>query len=134
MNLESGEIRNGTYFWQWVREMPDGAKRKWRIFLGGLALFWLAGAFYAPTAVDGIARLTGLARLLMSLATGGFAFLWGGLKGLGLIVETIQEPNMLCFVLALTLPGAIFGFIYILDQPPNPIFNMQSLRAQKPQT
>ncbi len=75
----------------------------------------------------GITRLTGLARLLMAVGMGGFGFLWGGLKGLGLIQETAQEPNLFWVVLALALPGAVFGFIYILDQAPNPLFNMQKM-------
>jgi len=127
MNLEMGEIKNGTYFKQWWQEMAPRAKKRWRIALGLFALFWLAGAVYAPTAVAGIARLEGLARPLMSLGMGGFGFLWGGLKGLGLIEETAQEPSLFWIVLALALPGAIFGFIYILDQAPNPLFNMQKM-------
>jgi type IV secretion system protein VirD4 len=127
MNLEMGEIKNGTYFKQWWQEMAPRAKKRWRITLGLFALFWLAGAVYTPTAVAGIARLEGLARPLMSLGMGGFGFLWGGLKGLGLIEETAQEPSLFWIVLALALPGAIFGFIYILDQAPNPIFNMQKM-------
>lgn len=127
MNLEMGEIKNGTYFKQWWQEMPPAPKKRWRVFLLGFSLFWLAGAVYTPTAVAGIARLTGLARLLMALGMGGFGFLWGGLKGLGLIQETAQEPNLFWIVLALALPGAVFGFVYILDQAPNPLFNMQKL-------
>ncbi|MCB9009423.1 MAG: type IV secretory system conjugative DNA transfer family protein [Ardenticatenaceae bacterium] len=127
MNLEMGEIKNGTYFKQWWQEMPAAQKKRWRVFLLGFSLFWLAGAAYAPTAVAGIARLTGLARLLMAVGMGGFGFLWGGLKGLGLIQETAQEPKLFWVVLALALPGAIFGFIYILDQAPNPLFNMQKM-------
>ena len=127
MNLEMGEIKNGTYFKQWWQEMPPGPKKRWRVFLLGFSLFWLAGAVYTPMAVAGIARLTGLARLLMALGMGGFGFLWGGLKGLGLIQETAQEPNLFWVVLALALPGAIFGFVYILDQAPNPLFNMQKM-------
>ena len=127
MNLEMGEIKNGTYFKQWWQEMPAAPKKRWRIFLLGFSLFWLAGAAYAPTAVAGITRLTGLARLLMAVGMGGFGFLWGGLKGLGLIQETAQEPNLFWVVLALALPGAVFGFIYILDQAPNPLFNMQKM-------
>ncbi|MCB8985804.1 MAG: type IV secretory system conjugative DNA transfer family protein [Ardenticatenaceae bacterium] len=127
MNLEMGEIKNGTYFKQWWQEMPAAPKKRWRVFLLGFSLFWLAGAAYAPTAVAGIARLTGLARLLMAVGMGGFGFLWGGLKGLGLIQETAQEPNLFWVVLALALPGAVFGFIYILDQAPNPLFNMQKM-------
>jgi len=127
MNLEMGEIKNGTYFKQWWQEMPAAPKKRWRVFLLGFSLFWLAGAAYAPTAVAGITRLTGLARLLMAVGMGGFGFLWGGLKGLGLIQETAQEPNLFWIVLALALPGAVFGFIYILDQAPNPLFNMQKM-------
>ena len=127
MNMEMGEIKNGTYFKQWWREMAPKAKKRWRIALGLFALFWLAGAIYTPSAVAGIARLEGLARPLMSLGMGGFGFLWGGLKGLELIEETTQEPSLFWIVLALALPGAIFGFIYILDQAPNPLFNMQKM-------
>ena len=127
MNLEMGEIKNGTYFKQWWQEMSPAPKKRWRVFLLGFSLFWLAGAAYTPTAVAGIARLTGLARSLMALGMGGFGFLWGVLKTLGLIQETAQEPNLFWVVLALALPGAIFGFIYILDQAPNPLFNMQKM-------
>jgi type IV secretory pathway TraG/TraD family ATPase VirD4 len=127
MNLETGEIKNSTYFMQWWREMPAAPKKRWRLFLASFALFWLAGAVYAPTAVAGIARLTGLARLLMSLAMGGFTFLWRGLKGLGLIEETVQQPNLLWLLLALALPGVVFGFVYLLDQAPNPLFSMQKM-------
>ena len=125
MNLEMGDVKNGTYFKQWWQEMHPRAKRRWWIALALFALFWLTGAVYTPTAVAGIARLKGLARPLMSLGMGGFGFLWGGLKGLGLIEETTQEPNLFWILLALALPGAVFGFIYLLDQAPNPLFNMQ---------
>jgi hypothetical protein len=127
MNLETGEIKNSTYFMQWWREMPAASKKRWHLFLALFGFFWLAGAVYAPAAVAGIARLTGLARLLMSLAMGGFAFLWGGLKGLDLIEETTQQPHLLWLLLALALPGAVFGFIYLLDQAPNPLFSMQKM-------
>ena len=127
MNLEMGEIKNGTYFKQWWQEMPAAPKKRWLAFLLGFSLFWLAGVAYAPTAVAGIARLTGLARGLAALGMGGFGFFWGGLKALGLIQESAQEPNLFWVVLALALPGAIFGFFYILDQAPNPLFNMQKM-------
>ena len=130
MNFETGEVKNGTYFLQWWREMPPAPKRRWHIFLTVFSLFWLAGAVYAPTAVAGIARLSGLARLLMALGMGGFSFLWGWLKGAGLIVETVQAPNLLWLLLALVLPGALWGFIYLLDQPLNPVFNMEKMKAR----
>lgn len=129
MNLEMGEIKNGTYFKQWWQEMPPAPKKRWRLFLLGFSLFWLAGAVYTPTAVAGITRLTGAARLLAASCMGGFGFLWGGLKGMGLIQETVQEPNLFWVVLTLILPGAFFGFVYILDQAPNPLFNMQKMLA-----
>ncbi len=125
MNMEMGDVKNGDYFKQWWQEMPPRAKRRWWIALALFALFWLAGAAYAPTAVEGISRLKGLARPLMSLGMGGFSFLWGGLKGLGLFEETVQEPNLFWILLALAFPGAVFGFIYLMDQAPNPLFNMQ---------
>ncbi|MBK8900275.1 MAG: type IV secretory system conjugative DNA transfer family protein [Anaerolineaceae bacterium] len=130
MNLEMGEIKNGTYFKQWREEMPPTAKKRWRRFWAGFTLLWLIGALYAPTVVAGIARLKPGWRWLMSLLMGGFAFLWGGLKGVGLIQETAQEPNLLWVVLALTLPGAFAGFLYIMDLPPNPLFNMQKMLAK----
>jgi hypothetical protein len=130
MNFETGEVKNGTYFLQWWREMPPAAKRRWHIFLAVFSLFWLAGAVYAPTAVAGIARLSGLGRLLMALSMGGFSFLWGWLKGAGLITETVQAPSMLWLVLALVLPGALWGFIYLLDQPLNPVFSMEKMKAR----
>lgn len=57
MNLEMGEIKNGTYFNQWRKEMSPTAKKRWRRFWTGFTLLWLTGALYAPTAVAGIARL-----------------------------------------------------------------------------
>ena len=110
--------------------MPPGPKKRWRVFLAGFSLFWLAGAAYTSTAVAGIARLTGLARLILAIFMGGFGFLWGGLKGLGLIQETVQEPNLFWIILALALPGALLGFGYILDQAPNPLINMQKMLGQ----
>ncbi len=127
MTLEMGEMTNGSYFKQWRDELPPTAKKKWRLFGIIFALVWLAGAAYAPTAVAGIARMEGGARLLMSVFMGGFAFLWGGLKGLGLIEETMQEPNIFWVVLAFALPGVIFGFVTILQQPPNPLFNIEKM-------
>jgi hypothetical protein len=130
MSIEMGEVTNGTYFKQWWQEMPPAPKKRWHIFLAGFGLFWLAGAVYAPTAVVGISRLTGLARLLTSLAMGGFSFLWRLLKGLDLIQETVAAPNIIWMILALTLPALIGGFIYLLIQPPNPLFNMQKMLSR----
>jgi hypothetical protein len=105
-------------------------QKRWRRFWAGFTLLWLAGALYAPTAVASIARLKPAGRWIASLLMGGFAFLWGGLKGLGLIEETAQEPNLFWAALAFILPGACFGFIYLMDQPPNPLFNMQKMLAK----
>jgi hypothetical protein len=48
MNLEMGEIKNGTYFKQWWQEMPAAPKKRWRVFLLGFSLFWLVGAPTPP--------------------------------------------------------------------------------------
>lgn len=130
MNLQTGEIRNGTYFKQWWQEMPPATKKRWRVFLLVFMLFWLGGALYTPAVVAGIARLTGLARVLMSLGMGGFGFLWGFLKEVNLIHDTIQEPNLFWLVLALAMPGTLFGFLYLLNQTPNPLFGMQKMVEQ----
>ncbi len=125
MNQPIGDIKNSYYLQRWWRKMPPPKKRRWYIGLSLFALFWVAGAFYAPTVVAGIGRLSGGARLLMSLGMGGFAWLWGGLKAMGAMEETAQEPNLLWLPLSLALPAAMYGFFYLLDQVPNPLVNMQ---------
>ena len=124
-----GPVKNGHYLRQWWRELAPVAQRRWWVALILLGVFWLVGAWYATRIVAGIARLEGLARLLMALGMGGFSFLWGGIKALGAIEETVQEPNLLWVPLALALPAALYGFIYLLDQPPNPLFGMQKKLA-----
>jgi hypothetical protein len=101
---------------------------------GGVLLFWLAGALHAPTAVSGLGRLTGLARLLFSLGMGGFSFLWRLLTTSGLIEESAETPHLLWLPLALVAPGVIGLFFYILSQPPNPMYGMQKLLEQSAQT
>ena len=126
---QQGPVKNGHYLRQWWVEMAPAAKRRWWFVLIFFGAFWLAGAWYATRSVAGIARLEGLARLLMALGMGGFSFLWGGIKALGAIEETVQEPNLLWVPLALALPAALYGFIVLLDQPPNPLFGMQKKLA-----
>jgi hypothetical protein len=129
MNESLGQVRNSHYFKQWWQEMPTAAKKRWRTVLIILGVIWLAGAWHAPRTVAGVDRLEGMARFLMSLALGSFSFLWSGLKALGAIEETVQEPNLFWVPLALALPGAGYGFFYLLNQPPNPLFNMQKKLA-----
>ena len=129
-----GQVTVGTYFMQWWREMPAAPKRRWRIFLASFSLFWLAGAIHAPTAVAGIARLTGLARWLMSLGMGGFSFLWRILQSAGAIEETMDQPNLLWLLLALAVPGAISLFLYVLSQPPNPLYGIQKMMEKGSQS
>ena len=60
MNLEMGEMKNGTYFKQWREEMSATAKKRWRRFWAGFTLLWLAGALRAfdlPLG-DGLLRWT----------------------------------------------------------------------------
>jgi type IV secretory pathway TraG/TraD family ATPase VirD4 len=130
----AGEITVGTYFMQWWREMPAAPKKRWYVILAASSLFWMAGAAHAPTAVDGIARLTGLARLLMSLGMGSFSFLWRFLKSSGAIEESLAKPNMLWLLLASLVPGAIGLFLYVLSQPPNPLYGMQKMRDKSART
>ncbi len=118
-------MKNSHYFRQWWAETAPAARRVWRVALVLFGLFWLAGAWYATQVVAGIVRLGGAARLLMGLGMGGFGFLWGGLKALGAFEETVQTPNLLWLPLALAMPAALYGFVALLDQSPNPLYGMQ---------
>src|SRR5690606_15843781 len=121
------EITIGTYVRQWWRNLPAARRRRWGIVLASFMAFWLAGALHAPNAVAGLARLSGLARLLMALGMGGFSFLWRLLKVTGVIEETLTQPHLLWLPLALLLPAGVGGFLYLLSQPPNPLYGMQKL-------
>jgi hypothetical protein len=125
MNQEMGEIKNSYYFGLWWREMPATLKRRWYIALAVFTAVWLAGAAYAASGVAGIAQLSGVVRLGAALCMGGFGWLWAILKATGVIEETVQDPNLLWLPLALVLPGAIWLFLYLLNQPPNPLFDMR---------
>ncbi|MGH2535821.1 MAG: type IV secretory system conjugative DNA transfer family protein [Candidatus Promineifilaceae bacterium] len=129
MTENPGPMKNGHYVRQWWRELAPAAKKRGWLALAILSTLWLAGAWVAPRAVAGIGRLEGLARLLMSLGMGGFSFPWGGFKALGVIQETAQDPNLLWIPLALALPAAVYGFIVLLDRPPNPLFGIQKKLA-----
>lgn len=128
MDLNSTtEVTVGTYFAQWWHSLPSARKKRIGSVLAALATFWLAGAVHAPTTVAGIARLEGIVRLLMAVGMGGFSFLWRILKSSGAIVETREAPHLLWLPLALLVPGAIGLFLYILNQPPNPLYGVQKM-------
>lgn len=122
-----GQVTIGTYFKQWWQNLPPTPKKRWWTVLGIFTAIWLAGAIHAPSAVAGLARVEGPFRLLMSLGMGGFSFLWRILKSTGAIQETMDKPNLLWLPLALLVPGAIGLFLYILSQPPNPLFGIQKM-------
>lgn len=123
-----GQVTVGAYFKQGWQNMPPARKKRWRIVLVGLALFWLAGALNAPGTVAGIARLEGPVRLLMSLGMGGFSFLWRILQAADLIRESVEKPNLLWLPLALAAPGAVGLFFYLLSQPPNPLYGIRKMQ------
>lgn len=128
MDLNSTtQVTIGTYFKQWWQLLPAARKKRIGSVLAVFAAFWLAGAIYAPTAVAGIARLEGVVRPLMAVGMGGFSFLWRILKNSDVITETRQTPNLLWLPLALLVPGAIGLFLYILSQPPNPLYGIQKM-------
>lgn len=120
-----GPTRNSHYLRQWWTRLSPAAKRRYWFVLALPAAFWLAGARQATHAVAGIARLSGLARPLMALCMGGFGFLWAGLKGLGIIQETAQKPNLLWLPLAMVLPAALYGVFRLLDQSPDPLYGLR---------
>lgn len=122
-----GQVTIGTYFKQWWQNLPPTPKKRWWTVLGIFSAIWLAGAIHAPSAVAGLARVEGPFRLLMALGMGGFSFLWRILKSAGSIQETMDKPNLLWLPLALAVPGAIGLFLYILSQPPNPLFGIQKM-------
>ena len=121
------QVTVGTYFKQWWQALPSARKRRIWTVLAVFVTFWLAGAIHAPTAVAGLARVEGPFRLLMAVGMGGFSFLWRGLESSGAIVETAETPNLLWLPLALVVPGAIGLFLYILSQPPNPLYGIQKM-------
>ena len=63
----------------------------------------------------------------MALGMGGFSFLWRLLKATGMIQETTDSPHLLWLPLAFLVPGFIGLFVYILSQPPNPLFGIQKM-------
>lgn len=135
MDLKNAsQVTVGTYFKQWWQNLPPARRKRIWLVLGVLAAFWLAGAVHAPTAVAGLARVTGPFRLLMSLGMGGFSFLWRVMKSAGMIQETADKPNLLWLPLALLVPGGIGLFLYILSQPPNPIYGIQKMLEKASQS
>lgn len=121
------QVTIGTYFKQWWQNLPSARKKRIWTVLAVFATFWLAGAIHAPTAVAGLARVEGPFRLIMAVGMGGFSFLWRGLESSGAIQETAETPNLLWLPLALVVPGAIGLFLYILSQPPNPLYGIQKM-------
>ena len=99
-----GQTTVGTYVKAWWQALPAARRRRWRLAFSVWGIIWLAGAIHAPTAVAGIARLTGLARLLMALGMGGFSFLWRLLTASGLIQDTVGQPHLLWLILAFIMP------------------------------
>lgn len=118
---------NGAYLKEWWQGLPARRRKQWWAALGVSVALWLAGALHGPLAVAGLARLQGPARLLMALALGGFSFLWRILKAVGAFQETIREPNFLWIPLAFAMPAAIAGALYLLGQPPPPLFGLRKL-------
>lgn len=121
---------NGAYLNQWWQRLPARRRKQWRAALGVAVALWLAGAVHGPSAVAGLARLHGPVRLLMALGLGGFSFLWRFLKAAGAFQETTREPNFLWIPLALALPAAVAGVLYLLGQPPHPLFGLRKLLEQ----
>lgn len=121
------QVTVGTYFKQWWQTLPSARKKRIWTVLAVFVTFWLAGAVHAPTVVAGLARVEGPFRLIMAVGMGGFSFLWRGLESSGAIVETRESPNLLWLPLALVVPGAIGLFLYILSQPPNPLYGIQKM-------
>ena len=113
-------VKNSEYLREKWQESKQTAKTRWRLVLALFAGLWLAGAWYAPATVSGIAQLDGVVRWLARMSTGGFSFLWRILTFIGAIQETADKPNGLWFPLALLVPGLICLFIYLYHQPPNP--------------
>lgn len=123
----TAQVTVGTYFKQWWQTLPAARKKRIWTILAVFVTFWLAGAVHAPTVVAGLARVEGPFRLIMAVGMGGFSFLWRGLESSGAIVETRESPNLLWLPLALVVPGAIGLFLYILSQPPNPLYGIQKM-------
>lgn len=121
------QVTVGTYFKQWWQNLPAPRRKRIWAVLAVLTAFWSAGAIHAPTAVAGLARVEGPFRLIMSVGMGGFSFLWRMLKNRGALTETTETPNLLWLPLALIVPGAIGLFLYILSQPPNPLYGIQKM-------
>ncbi|GJM42744.1 MAG: hypothetical protein DHS20C20_30260 [Ardenticatenaceae bacterium] len=131
MDLNSTtQVTNGTYFKEWWQTLPLARKKRIWIGIGIFSAIWLAGAIHAPTAVAGIARQEGLLYFLSAICMGGFSFLWRILEATGLIQETMEAPNIFWMPLALLIPGIIGGFLYILSQPPNPLYGIQKMLEQ----
>lgn len=121
------QITIGTYFKQWWQALPSARKKRIWIVLAVFVTVWLAGAIHAPTVVAGLARVEGPFRLIMAVGMGGFSFLWRVLESSGAIQETAETPNLLWLPLALVVPGTIGLFLYVLSQPPNPLYGIQKM-------
>lgn len=115
---------------QWWEGQPATVRRASGLGAGAMAMLWLAGALHAPSAVFGVARLEGIARLLMAVCMGGFSFLWQGLKAAGLIEETLQQPHLLWLPLAALAPGTVGLAVYLLSQPLQPHARLQRTMAR----
>jgi hypothetical protein len=125
MNEQQEPTTIGSYIRQWWRGLdPTTRKRGWVILILFCA-FWLAGAWCAPQAVAGLSGQDRSGQSLWALFMGGFSFLWGALKVLGIIEETSRQPHRLWIPLALVMPAAIGGFIFLWTRPANPLYSMQ---------
>jgi type IV secretion system protein VirD4 len=110
---------NYEYFKQRWWESPPEKRRRWKISLVAVALFWLAGAASAFLTVAGIVRLGLGARLLASAVMGPMGLPWGLLKLMGVIVETTAEPNLLWLALAALSAGFLWLAGKVLTAEPN---------------
>jgi type IV secretion system protein VirD4 len=110
---------NYEYFKQrWWESAPE-KRRRWKIYLAALALFWMAGAASAFLTVAGIVRVGLGARLLAALVMGPMGLPWGLLKLMGVIVETPEEPNLLWLALAALSAGFLWLVGKVLVAEPN---------------
>jgi type IV secretion system protein VirD4 len=110
---------NYEYFKQrWWESAPE-KRRRWKIYLAALALFWMAGAASAFLTVAGIVRVGLGARLLAALVMGPMGLPWGLLKLMGVIVETPEDPNLLWLALAALSAGFLWLVGKVLVAEPN---------------
>ena len=98
---------------EWLAGLDRRGKRLLLVALGLLGSVWLSGALLAPTTVVGIGRLPPLLRAAAALCFGGIAWLWMRWERNGSIVESVRQPSFLWIPLAVVLPAAITGFIWL---------------------